>query len=184
VPTQAGDIIVSGYAAVWAGLDLVNENFARNAFQKSIPEFLSRAQRPLLWHHEYSKPLGQVLDLKEDSKGLWFKAIVIKQEPSSPLYYAYNAIRRGVARGVSVGGKFTREMLAGGQRIVKANLIEVSLTPAAMHQSTYLVASEVKSLRDWCYSDELDAVAAQLRELKDDMNLYELRDIVRQLRAS
>ena len=43
VKTERGDLILSGYAAVWDGLDFQNENFLRGAFREAIPEFLKRA---------------------------------------------------------------------------------------------------------------------------------------------
>src|SRR4051812_23480341 len=115
VKTERGDLILSGYAAVWDGLDFQNENFIRGAFREAIPEFLN-GQATLAWHHDVSKGLGRVLELEEDDIGVRFKALVHRQEPSSPLYYLYDGIRRGIYRGVSVAGAFARAMTAAGQR--------------------------------------------------------------------
>jgi phage head maturation protease len=146
VPTASGDLIVTGYAAVWSGVDFENENFVREALDaKTISDYLD-GQAPVLFHHMGSKGIGRCLDLEPDDHGLRFKALVHKQERTSPLYYIYDGVRRGIYRGVSLGGQFGRTMTAAGQRISRIRIAELSLTPAAMHPGTLATAAEVKAI--------------------------------------
>lgn len=178
VETKAGDLVVSGMAAVWAGLDRQQENFVRGAFRDSIREFLAQPSgAPLCFHHQKAKAIGQVIDLRETDEGLAFKALVTKQEPSSPLYYIYDGIRRGVYKGVSVAGIFKRRLMEGGFRIAKADLVEISITPAPVHPLTYAMAEEVKAMQDFCSAGgrSLDDVAAELAQLENRMTLWAAR---------
>ncbi len=143
-PTASGDLIVSGYAAVWDGLDFENENFLREAFApetQTIREYLD-GQAPVLFHHEGGKGIGRCLELEPDDHGLKFKALVHRQERTSPLYYIYDGVRRGIYRGVSLGGHFFRKS-AG--KISRVRIAELSLTPVAMHPGTFATASEIKA---------------------------------------
>jgi HK97 family phage prohead protease len=142
---DSGDLLVEGWAAVWAGLDREGENFLRGAFKKSIRAFLD-GQAALVYHHQIDKGIGTVLDLQEKKEGLWFKARVDRQVESSPLFYIYNAIRKGSYRGVSLGGFFRRTFGPNGPRIHSADIAELSITPSAQHPGTRLSVAAVKAL--------------------------------------
>src|SRR5205823_3386688 len=53
----SGDLEVTGYAAVWEGLDASSENFLRGSFRKAIPAALA-VGIPLVFHHQTDKILG------------------------------------------------------------------------------------------------------------------------------
>lgn len=143
---KSGDIELRGYAAVWQGLDAAGENFLRGSFRKAIPAF-TNGSAPLLFHHDGSRVLGRVLELAEDDYGLKIRARVDRQEPTSPLRYLYDAIRRGSIKGLSCGGYFQRAQTAAGQMIGQVlRLTEVSATSTAQHPLTAFQAAEVKAI--------------------------------------
>jgi HK97 family phage prohead protease len=77
-----------GYAATFGNIDLGGDKIIKGAFVKTIKEIKSRAVPidntnfkrliPLLWQHRSSEPLGSFVDLEEDKKGLFVKAIMPK----------------------------------------------------------------------------------------------------------
>src|SRR4051812_22202874 len=96
---ESGDLIVQGYCALWNGVDREGENFEPGAFKRGIKAFLE-GHAALCFHHKPSQGIGKVLELREDAKGLLLRARVDKQDPSSPLYYIYNAVKRGTYKGL------------------------------------------------------------------------------------
>ena len=54
------------------------------------------------------------------------KARVDKQEPTSPLYYIYNAIKKGTYSGLSVGGFFKRKYVEGKRSIADMDFTEIT----------------------------------------------------------
>lgn len=134
---ENGDLLIEGYAAVFAGLDRENENFTTAAFDRGIEDFKARGTKPLCYHHKKDIVLGEVLDLeKEESKGVKMRARVDKQEPSSPWYNYYNGIKKGSIRGLSVGGFFKRVATPEGLRIGDTDITEISVTPVPCHPHT------------------------------------------------
>ncbi len=72
-----------------------------------------------------------------DEKGVRFRARVDKQEPGSPLFHIFEAIRRGTIRSTSLGGYFGRRMTALGRMIDKVlRITELSVSPGSKHPLT------------------------------------------------
>lgn len=171
--TDAGDLIIEGYAAVFDGIDRQGENFVDGAFRRAIREFLTR-QASLNFHHRYELGIGKVLDLREvKGKGLWMRARVDFQPESSPLFYIYNGVKKGTYTALSVGGYFRRRLTAAGWRIADVDLTEISVTPVPAHPGTRLDVVAGKALSEPI--DQLDWPG-----LLDDARLLSLKvDVAR-----
>jgi HK97 family phage prohead protease len=67
--------VMEGYAATWQGPDLQKEIIARGAFAKTLKE---QKSVPVLDQHSsfgsVTNAIGRTLEMKEDNRGLWFKA--------------------------------------------------------------------------------------------------------------
>lgn len=142
-----GDLIIEGYAAVWDGLDRQGENFAPGAFTRGIKSFLG-GQSALAFHHKTDQIVGKVLDLEERPAGLWMRARVDHQEPSSPLRHIYNAVKKGTINGLSVGGYFRRALVNGRLMIADMDFTEVSVTGVPIHAGTSFAVVAGKALTD------------------------------------
>lgn len=143
-----GDLLIEGWAANFEGLDRENENFSEGAFQRGIKSFLDN-QGSLCFHHKRDQAVGRVLDLREvEGKGLYMKARVDRQEPTSPLYHIYNGVKKGSIRGLSVGGFFKRKLTPQGWRIADMDFTEISVTPVPVHPATAFAVVAGKALSD------------------------------------
>lgn len=143
---QSGDLELSGYAVVWAGLDASGENFLRGALGKAIPGFLS-GPASLAYHHQTGTVLGKVLSLEEDDYGVKLRARVDRQEPGSPLLHLFTAVKRGTLKGLSLGGYFSRGGRGMGKMISDVlRISEVSITGVPQHPLTAAQAVEVKAM--------------------------------------
>lgn len=159
-----GNLIVEGYAAVWDGIDREGENFAPGAFAAGIKAFLA-GSAPLCYHHQHSKVLGKFVDLKEDDKGLSFKARVdgaIRSHPELKTYY--EQIKNGTIRGMSVGGFFKR----ASDKIVGVDITEISATPVPVHPGTTLNVMGAKALED-IKVPRVPKVDGEVRKEDEDM---------------
>lgn len=64
--------VISGYAATFDRPDAQADLIRPGAFRTSL---VRRAGRiPLLWQHDIAEPIGKILALREDARGLWFQA--------------------------------------------------------------------------------------------------------------
>ena len=62
---------------------------------------------PFLWQHDHSKPIGNVVAAKRSSKGLEIEVQIAKIKEAGSLKdqvdHAWNAIKEGLVRGLSIG---------------------------------------------------------------------------------
>lgn len=151
-----GDLLIEGYAADFSGEDREGENFSPGAFERGIKSFLT-GQAALCFHHQNDKGIGSVLELREEGKGLYMRARVDKQEPTSPLYYIYNGIKKGTYKGLSVGGFFKRKWEEGKRRIADVDFTEISVTPVPVHPGTGFSVVAGKALEDMAEETPTDA---------------------------
>lgn len=170
---EDGDLLIEGWAANFEGIDRQGENFIDGAFQRGVKSFLE-GQSALCFHHKNDHGIGKVLDLQEvPGKGLKMRARVDKQEPSSPLHYIYQGVKKGSYKGLSVGGYFKRKLTPEGWRISDMDFTEVSITPVAVHPGTTFNVVAGKALEnaiDPVEAPEPDADAATLAALSASLD--------------
>ncbi len=145
--SESGDLLISGFAAVFAGQDRQKENFAEGAFQRAINSFLN-GTAALCFHHKQDMVLGKVLSLEEvKGVGLRMTARVdgaIKNHPV--LGTIYQQIKRGTISGLSIGGYFRRALTGEGRKIESMDFTEVSCTAVPTHAKTGFSVVEGKAL--------------------------------------
>ncbi|WP_338749802.1 HK97 family phage prohead protease [Bacillus sp. FJAT-52991] len=97
--------IVEGYASTFGGEpDAYDDVIVKGAFAKTIQENGDRIK--FLWQHNWDKPIGKVIELREDEIGLYFKAKIsetnkgkeamqlMKDRVIDRLSIGYNTIKR------------------------------------------------------------------------------------------
>lgn len=115
---------VAGYASTFGGdPDSYNDVVAKGAFLASL------AKRPnvrLLWQHDMGEPIGKVLSLAEDDKGLFGQWSIV---PTDTGKKAHELLKAGLVDSLSIG--FMTEdadYRDDGVRVLKAvELVEVSI---------------------------------------------------------
>lgn len=122
-----GDLLIEGWGAT-LDVDREDEAFTDGAFTKGLKKFLAGGA-PLCWHHKYDQVIGKIVHAERvPGRGVWVKGIVDRQPETSPLYPAYQAIKKGRATGLSVGGIFKRIQTEDGPRINDVDIMEWSAT--------------------------------------------------------
>lgn len=144
VTTDAGDVIIEGYAADFE-IDRQGEAFLPGAFDAAL-EKATKAEIPLLFEHDNKRQLGVIEELRVDEgRGLWTRARIAKASAGSWAEDVVDKIKRGMMKGLSVRGLSKVKMTNNGPRIGTIDLAEISVTPVPV-QPGALFAVAQKSL--------------------------------------
>lgn len=141
--TQLGSVIdadekagiVKGYASVFGNMDSDGDIITAGAYRKTISENRSRIK--YLYQHDLEKPLGKMIHLEEDQKGLVFEAEIPKTQLGKDVI---ELMKAGVITENSVGIlPIQKQMKDGYREISEVKLYEVSaVTLAANDQAMIL----------------------------------------------
>lgn len=168
VSNDDGSLLIEGYASDF-DVDRQGEAFEPDAFENGLQKYLD-TNPVLLYHHKADTALGQVVDAKIDSKGMFIKARVDEPEPGTMVADYFRKIKNGTLRGFSVGGIFKRRMTANGPRIFDVDLGEISVTPYPVNPRM-LFAVAGKAFEGIEIKEEPDTVAIEAALARIDSNL-------------
>lgn len=159
-PPAGGDaLVVSGYGATW-DLDRVGDRFDPTSLDAALKTFMVTNPVVLYAHDRKLPPIGKVVEARIDrARGLWLKAILPRPPAGSWSEVVWHAARQGLLRAFSVAGRWFRQAAEGYNRIVAADLVEVSLAPVAVNGFAFadeVAIRHVKALADGTFADEQD----------------------------
>ena len=148
-----------GYAVTWNTIDDYNSTFRKGSFRKTITERGSRIK--VLWNHDTDEPIGKVVEIREDKKGLFVKGILT--EGVSKASDVYKNLRAGVIDTLSFGfiplqKKTTKE---GILEITEVKLFEVS--PVTFEANETAVITDVRS-------DDMEKKEVRAEEFSETLN--------------
>ena len=184
--TQLGDLIdadekagiVKGYGSVFGNVDSDGDIINRGAYKKTIEENGNRVK--YLYQHDMDKPLGKIVNLGEDDKGLYFEAEIPKTTLGKDVI---ELMKAGVITENSVGILPIQKDNSGEYRqINEVKLYEISAVTLAANDQAILVDVKgnydsekvlkrydnlVKVIRKGQISDDLGyAIESELVKLK------------------
>lgn len=141
---------IEGYANVFGVKDLGGDIVHPGAFAKTLAE--RGGQVKFLWQHDPGEPIGKVLEMREDTKGLYVKAVVsdtqrgrdalalMKDNAIDGLSIGYDPIKGGLDYAKDADGNTIRNL-----REVK--LWEFSLVTFPMNEAS--TVTSLKSADGW-----------------------------------
>lgn len=185
--TQLGSIIdaddkagiVKGYASIFGNVDSDGDIILNGAYKKTISENKSRIK--YLYQHDLEKPLGKMVMLEEDQKGLMFEAEVPKTQLGKDVI---ELMKAGVITENSVGiMPIQKEMRNGYREIAEVKLYEVSaVTLAANDQAMILDVKGNVDLEK--VAKRYDRIAQLIRkgEISDELG-YALEAEIQKLKS-
>jgi len=152
---------VEGYASVFNVLDSDGDVVVPGAFQESITKrFHEEKLIKMLWQHDTAEPMGLPVELREDSKGLYFKAKVSDTPTNTErlkLMADKVVDRVSIGFGVEKAEEFedeeARQQLSGIARVlplmrlIKLKLYEFSPVTFAANERAVILA--VKNQYGW-----------------------------------
>jgi HK97 family phage major capsid protein/HK97 family phage prohead protease len=134
-PSAIGTGTFSGYAITWDSMDSHKTMFAPGSIV--LPQNI-----PILWSHDPARPVGVVVNTKEDEAGLFITAKLSTETRDGA--DAYQFLSDKAVTGLSIGfRRLADEAVPGGRRITRADLKEISLVTVPSNESARVV--EVRS---------------------------------------
>lgn len=144
---QAGEF--SGYATIWNTTDNHKTAFAPGSLN------LPAAGLPLLWSHDPTRPVGTILEARDDGRGLFVRGRLSLGTTAGQ--EAHALLKDRAVTGLSIGFRRLRdEAMPGGRRILAADLKEVSLVALPSNESariTEVRAHPAAPDADHCHHD-------------------------------
>lgn len=127
-------VTVTGYVSRFDVADRSGDVVRREAFLGA------KADVPLLWQHDPSRPIGRVLALTEDRQGL--KMVAGVSAGCRDGDDALALLRSGAVDGLSFGYrvKSARRRPGGGRELLKLELVECSVVTLPMHDGARVEA--------------------------------------------
>jgi len=155
-----------GYGAVFGNEDAKKDIIIPGAFTKSLAEFEKKNETPMmLWNHNDDEPIGDWVEMKEDSTGLLVKGQLWLGQGITNAERAYKVMTGRGKKGLSIGYR-TKEADRDkqGRRLLKQiDLHEVSPV-------TFPMNSEATVLRVKSANGEIDPRNLE-RLLRDECGL-------------
>jgi HK97 family phage prohead protease len=156
---ETKEMIVEGYAATFGGQDspqmtynrglgeyvMAVDTIEQGAFSKTISE--RKARIAFCKNHNLEDPKAKILEIKEDSKGLYFKARISDAEPELKTKIA-EKIFSELSIGFTVMNTSWEKKADGTylRKLVEIKLYEISIVTIARDENSKLSKVELKSL--------------------------------------
>jgi HK97 family phage prohead protease len=124
----SGVVTISGYVSRFDSPDSGGDIVRRSAFLGNP------ADVPLLWQHDLGRPIGRVVSLEEDRRGL---RMVARVDPGCrDGSDAMALIRSRAVDGLSFGfrARKARPLPGGGRELLEVDLLECSVVTLPMHR--------------------------------------------------
>ena len=131
----------SGYASTFLNIDEGGDVVMPGAFKAS----LGRRRPKLLWQHDIAEPLGRVMGLREDERGLFGE---FKISRTSRGHDAYQLLKDGAIDSMSIGYiPEDQEFSDSGVRQLKAvELLEISVVSIPMNEEALITAVKARGV--------------------------------------
>ena len=133
-----------GYASVFDSVDQVGDTIQKGAFADT----LKAGRRPAMFvNHDHSAvPVGDWIELREDSTGLFGRGRIDLAHRDGPS--VYSAMKRGAMTGLSIGFRLgDHESKQGGGRLIKSvDLLEVSVVTFPCEDSARIATVKADDL--------------------------------------
>jgi HK97 family phage prohead protease len=144
LPDEEG--FFEGYASTFGNVDSTGDIIEQGAFKESL-----KSREPkVLWQHDMDKPVGKVVDIKEDEKGLYVKVrLAIKTTLGRD---AYEYMKAGIINRLSIGFRAKQadyDTDSGLRTIKEIELFEFSLVTIPANEM-----AEVTGVKSELPSDE------------------------------
>jgi HK97 family phage prohead protease len=133
----------AGYAAIFGRPDRGGDVVKAGAFARSLGR---GGAVPLLWQHDFNRPIGRIEYLREDKRGL---RVIARLSGGAAGREAAALLRDGAVAGLSFGyrvrksgGPSTGSGQAGLRELAELDLVEVSLVTLPMQPKARVHAVE------------------------------------------
>ncbi|MDR1032147.1 MAG: HK97 family phage prohead protease [Holosporales bacterium] len=171
-----------GYASVFDVVDQQGDIVEKGAFKNCLEKAKVLGSYPkLLWQHDQKKPIGRILELREDGHGLFIRAQLLLEVKQAK--EAYALLKSKAIEGMSIGYRVIRSIrdskVSSVRRLLKLDLLEVSLVTFAANPRaciTDVKSAEISEAEAWLAAD-IHRLAAIIRGLTFNSDKEERHEI-------
>lgn len=158
---EYSSVMIEGYAST-NDIDRSRDVVSASVWEKGLENYLKNPV--VLAYHDYSQPVGRVMEHKTDSKGLWIKARI-----SSAAEDVYKLVKDGVMTAFSIGFRVLDAEYNPSAEVFlikEVELLEISVVPVPANQNTtFSLSKAFDSAEDYASYKKLFApVASQSKE--------------------
>ena len=135
--TPSPSIFIEGYAST-NDIDRSGDVVAAGVWEKGLENYLKNPI--ILAYHDYTKPVGRMVEHKVDGKGLWIKARI-----SPAAEHVYDLVKDGIMTAFSIGFRVIDaeyNQAAEVFLIKEVELHEISVVPVPANQNTLFSLSK------------------------------------------
>ncbi len=173
--------IIEGYASVFGVLDSHGDVVMKGAFSEFLSKLDDPGTVPMLFQHDASRVIGKHLELREDDRGLFFKA---KVAPTAAGDEVLELVSGGFISGISIGFDIADSEIdadTGVRRLKSLNLWENSVVtfPSNDQARALSVRSALLGIPEESKARivmTLDAMDAELRSVLDTLAV--MREVI------
>ena len=173
------NLFVEGYAAVFGNEDSYNDIIVAGAFTKTIAGKEGKRIK-LCLQHDMEDIVGKIVELKEDEKGLWFKAKISNTTMGKDLAIL---IEDDAINEISIGYQsivWEVDEVRNVRLLKEVKLYEISFVSRAANPQAIIQATEIKSEKPKPIGDMLDEELIKLKsEIESEIHTRTIKQFLK-----
>lgn len=146
VKKDGGNLYIKGYAATFGVKDSYNDIINLGAFSSTLASDRNRIR--FCYQHDMDKVIGKIIDIKEDSVGLYFEAKISNTGLGKDVSIL---VEDGALNEMSIGYRTkvsTWDDVNEIRYLVEVELAEISIVTRAANKEATISSTEVKGEKD------------------------------------
>lgn len=173
---DSGNLIITGYGAVFSNIDSHGDIIERGAFAKTLIDRQGRIA--FCYQHDVWNPIGKIEEIREDEKGLWIKVMISAAEDD-----IQTKIKEGILKEMSIGYRTinSRSEMRDGQDVnvlSEIKLFEISLVTVAANPLAIVESMKSEADKESFIEKEFDRLIAIVKNENINYELQKLKAVL------
>lgn len=172
------NLFVEGYAAVFGNEDSYNDIIVAGAFTKTIAGKEGKRIK-LCLQHDMEDIVGKIVEMKEDEKGLWFKAKISNTTMGRDLAIL---IEDDAINEISIGYQSTvweQDQVKNVRLLKEVKLYEISFVSRAANQLAVIQTTEIKAEKQPIGEMADEELIKMKSELEKEINIRTIKQFLK-----
>lgn len=180
---EGKNLFVEGYAAIFGNEDSYNDIIVAGAFTKTIAGKEGKRIR-LCLQHDMDDVIGKIIELKEDERGLWFRAKISNTTKGRDLA---ELIQDEAINEISIGYKsivWEIDEVRNVRMLKEVQLYEISFVSRAANPQAVIQATEVKTEIHEKKVEEMtdEELIEQKKTLEKEIEIRQFKQLIKLLK--
>jgi len=172
------NLFVEGYAAVFGNEDSYNDIIVAGAFTKTIAGKEGKRIK-LCLQHDMEDIVGKIVEMKEDEKGLWFKAKISNTTMGKDLSIL---IEDDAINEISIGYQsivWEVDEVRNVRLLKEVKLYEISFVSRAANQLATIQATEIKAEKQPIEEMKDEELIKLKSEIEGEINIRTIKQFLK-----